>query len=327
MTSKKIAIIGAGISGLACAGQLSQADYAVTVFDKSQGVGGRMSHRDFEKWGADHGAQYFTTKDPLFTAEVQKWIKEGVASPWLGKIATYTHGQSKALADTKQRFVGVPAMTAPAKFLAKGLNIELNHTITSINRAHDHWELCIHDEQSLTDQFEQVIFAIPPVQAKHLIARYSKQLSAVCDQANMLPCWTLMAYLKKPLDLPFDGAFVNDSLFSWIARDNTKPERPRYETWVAQASHAWSQEHVDLSHYEVEPALVEAFNALTGASCDLYQSHLWRYAKLETESTINFSLDSQMQLGLCGDWLRASTIEGAWLSGYLLAQEFISLND
>ena len=42
-SSKKIAIIGAGISGLSCAAQLHQQGHLITVFDKSKGVAGRMS--------------------------------------------------------------------------------------------------------------------------------------------------------------------------------------------------------------------------------------------------------------------------------------------
>ena len=39
MTS--IAVIGAGMAGLVCANALQQAGAAVTVFEKSRGVGGR----------------------------------------------------------------------------------------------------------------------------------------------------------------------------------------------------------------------------------------------------------------------------------------------
>ena len=92
----------------------------------------------------------------------------------------------------------------------------------------------------------------------------------------MLPCWTLLAYLKEPLNLPFDGAFVEGSVFSWLARDNSKPDRPVYETWVAQASHAWSKVHVDQTQFEIEPILIKAFEELTGVEPDLHQSHLWR---------------------------------------------------
>lgn len=320
MKSLKVGIIGAGIAGLSCAHQLTLAGHEVVIFDKSHGVGGRMSHRNYEKWGADHGAQYFTAKDPLFAEEVQRWIQAGVASSWLGKIVSYTHGQIVGSDPTKKRYVGVPEMSSPAKYLAKNVVLELSQTITEITKINGYWEVSSKESGVLPHQFDFLICATPPAQAKNLIGKNSQNLQVMCSEVQMQPCWTFLAYLRNPLTLDFDGAFINDHIFSWIARDNTKPERSRYETWVAQANPAWSEEHLDLSHYEVEPLLIEAFQNLTGAECDLYQTHLWRYAKLENESQSNYGLDTQNQLALCGDWLRTSTVEGAWMSGFHLAK-------
>ena len=56
-----VAIIGAGISGLSAARTLQDHGLTVTVFDKSRGVGGRMSTRRTDQGTTfDHGAQYFT---------------------------------------------------------------------------------------------------------------------------------------------------------------------------------------------------------------------------------------------------------------------------
>ena len=52
-----IAVVGAGIAGLACATTLQQAGVQVSVFDKSRGAGGRMSTRRTDSWQCDHGAQ------------------------------------------------------------------------------------------------------------------------------------------------------------------------------------------------------------------------------------------------------------------------------
>ncbi|MFM8940069.1 MAG: FAD-dependent oxidoreductase, partial [Phenylobacterium sp.] len=60
----RIAIIGAGLSGLACARSLHREGRKVQLFDKARGPGGRMSTRRVETplgtIGFDHGAQYFT---------------------------------------------------------------------------------------------------------------------------------------------------------------------------------------------------------------------------------------------------------------------------
>lgn len=320
-TKKRIAIIGSGIAGLSCAKELQAHGFAVTLFDKSKGVGGRMSHRYVGDWEADHGAQYFTARDPLFQREVTQWVEAKVAKPWSGRIVTFNHGNAIDKPSDATRYVGIPAMTSPAKHLARNLNVLTQHTVVNLHRINDLWKITTKEHGQLAGAFEYVVLAIPSVQAERLIGKYSSSLKAICQEVIMLPCWTLLAYLKEPLNLPFDGAFVEGSVFSWLARDNSKPDRPVYETWVAQASHAWSKVHVDQTQFEIEPILIKAFEALTEVEPDLHQSHLWRYAKLEEANEREFGIDPSIAVGLCGDWLKNSTIEGAWLSGYRLAQQ------
>jgi len=319
MTKKKIGVIGAGIAGLSCAKELVSAGFDVTVFDKGRGVGGRMSHRHFENWGADHGAQYFTVKNPLFAKEAEIWLKENVIAPWQGRLAKIDNTVAE-YQDEVIRYVGTPGMNAPAKYLAQGHKLHTSYTVTEIKRSQGYWSVVTKECGELEYAFDFIIFAIPSVQAKHLIDRYSTSLRDLCESAKMLPCWTLMAYLKNPLSLNFDGAFVKNHMYSWIARDSDKPERSIYESWVAQASPEWSTEHVDIAPAEVEQYLTEGFKDLTGCECDLYQTHLWRYARLETPQELNYSIDSQAKLAVCGDWLRNSTVEDAWLSGYYLGR-------
>ena len=322
---KRVAIIGAGMAGLTCAHELAKSGFDVHVFEKSKGVGGRMSHRYYEEWEADHGAQYFTVKDLLFAAQLTEWMNAGVVAEWDGKIVEFDSGSIRALRSTMQRYVGVPAMTAPAKYIARSLSIHTQHSVVGLKQINNLWRINTKEQGTFELAFEYLLCAIPSVQARTLVGSYSEQLNAVCKNVVMLPCWTLMGYFKSPLPLDFDGAFVRGSLYSWIARDNAKPGRTTYESWVAQASNAWSQEHIDLTYFEIEPILLKAFKDLTGFDCDLYQSHLWRYAKLESPSELNYVFDEDIRVGLCGDWLKHSTVEGAWLSGYQMAQYLISI--
>ena len=56
---QSVAIVGAGVSGLACALDLAQKKYAVTVFDKnSQWGGGLRGHSDFEVFASDFDIQF-----------------------------------------------------------------------------------------------------------------------------------------------------------------------------------------------------------------------------------------------------------------------------
>ena len=79
--TQNIAIVGAGISGLSAARKLIE-KHNVIIFDKSRGVGGRMSTRYSEAYEFDHGAQYFTAKDERFKVLLSSETFEDVIKPW-----------------------------------------------------------------------------------------------------------------------------------------------------------------------------------------------------------------------------------------------------
>ena len=81
----KIAVIGAGLSGLTVANQLKQhAD--VTVFEKSRGTSGRLSTRRAEPFIFDHGAQFFTAKTDAFKSHIKPLIEAGIVAPWNARV-------------------------------------------------------------------------------------------------------------------------------------------------------------------------------------------------------------------------------------------------
>jgi oxygen-dependent protoporphyrinogen oxidase len=63
MTSKRIAVIGAGIAGLTAAYRLQQAGHHVEVYEARDYVGGRMSSTDWQGFRISPGAQFFTGVD------------------------------------------------------------------------------------------------------------------------------------------------------------------------------------------------------------------------------------------------------------------------
>ncbi|BEP96410.1 hypothetical protein GmRootA79_47940 [Acidovorax sp. A79] len=120
-----IAVIGAGLAGLSCAQALLQAGHMVHVFDKSRGPSGRMSTRcpedEHGAWQCDHGAQYFTARDPAFRAEVAHWQRAGVAAVWDARLASFDGSIWTTPHTPLERFVGTPRMTSPAAWLVQSL--------------------------------------------------------------------------------------------------------------------------------------------------------------------------------------------------------------
>ena len=93
-----VAVVGAGIAGLAAARALRAAGHSVIVFDKGRGPGGRASSRRAEPFAFDHGAQYFTVRDPRFQTVVDALRDRGVVAPWTGRIVALSPQGPRPLA-------------------------------------------------------------------------------------------------------------------------------------------------------------------------------------------------------------------------------------
>ncbi|QDU99250.1 NAD(P)/FAD-dependent oxidoreductase [Lignipirellula cremea] len=325
---ESVAVIGAGMAGLCCAQHLRAAGLTVRVFDKSRGVGGRLATRRTDGEAAfDHGAQYFTVSDPILRRHVDSWIRAGVAAPWSGRIVVLKQGQTSPPHGEVTRYVGAPAMTAIAKHLAHGLNLELNARIARLEPAGEKWRLRGEQEQDL-GQFDAVLVTAPAPQTLDLLqglAPFDAQLA----EARLAPSWAVMLALPEPLALPLDGAFVEDSPLSWIARNSSKPERPATpDCWVLHARGDWSEEHLEEAPETVIAALLAAFWSATGATAppDLTATaHRWRYALPTNPLPERCLFDPQSRLGVAGDWCGGPKVEGAFLSGLALAEAVFSL--
>jgi predicted NAD/FAD-dependent oxidoreductase len=332
----QIAVIGAGIAGLACATALQQAGCHVHLFDKSRGAGGRMSTRRADDWQCDHGAQYFTARDSDFRAEVTRWQQAGAAALWDATLQAIDADGARPLASTLERFVGTPRMSSPAALLAQSLNLTTGSTIVQLRRTDDgRWHLRSSEDGDLEQRFDAVMLALPSPQASALLQASSVQASSV--QATSLPalaelasgvamsgCWTLMLRFAVAPNMPYDAAFINHGPLRWVCRNNSKPGRSGQETWLLHASPEWSSDHLEQDADTVAALLLQAFGQLNGPAPDAWTAHRWRYAQPQPALSLGCTWDADITLGLCGDWLNGGKVEGAWLSGRALALRYLS---
>jgi renalase len=312
-----IAVVGAGLSGLACALELQRAGHKVTVFEKGQDAGGRMATRETELGGFDHGAQYFTVTDPSFRRAVDGWSAAGLVAPWEGRIVALAGGRSQQGTETR-RYVGVPGMNAVARMLAADLDLRCEARIASVERL-PAWHL--GDETGSTHgPFDAVALAVPADQALPLLAA-DPVMAASASRARLDPCWALMLGFPVPLALDYDGAFSGNHRIAWIARENSKPGRRPGERWVVHARPDWSSEHVEDDPDDVRIKLLKSFHELTGTAVQPIHAvvHRWRYASVPAPLDAPCLWNPAIGLGACGDWCGGPRIEGAWLSGSALA--------
>lgn len=312
-----IAVIGAGIAGLSCARSLADAGHRLRVFEKSRGLGGRMATRRTAHGNYDHGAQYFTARDPAFRALVESWLAAGVAAPYAGRVARISGGVAHALEAREPRFVGTPLMNAGCHVLGAGLDIELECQVSAVTPTESGWR--ISWEEGGESGFDAVVLAVPAVQAVPLCAAVH-ELAARARAAAYAPCWAALLQYPAPLATAFDAAFVDDDVLGWVMRDASRPGRAAGERWVLQANAEWSALHLEENREQVTPQLVAAFHALLGDAPAPSEAtaHRWRYALTPGLGT-GLLWDGERRIGVCGDWCADGRIEGAWLSGRTLA--------
>lgn len=330
-----IAIVGAGLSGLICAQQLQEQGNTVIVYEKGAEPGGRMRTRQTELGGFDHGAQYFTATSAAFKQAIVGWRKAGLVAPWTGKLVVLINGETEQPARTasmlKQRFVAVPGMNAIAAHLAQGIDLRTEQAVKSIEEHGDHqWLLKIASDgapiEASAGPFDAVIVATPAPSATMLLAAAPK-LCEEADKVRYAPCWSLMLGFPTPLDLGYDGAWVEGSRLSWIARDSSKPKRRAGEHWVAHASGAWSDEHYEDDEDRAREKLLKAFREATGSEIQpLYVAlHRWNTAQALDPLNKGCLWDGETRIGACGDWCSAGLegagrVENAYLSGLAMAE-------
>lgn len=301
----RVAVIGAGVAGLAAARVLAAAGAEVTIFEKSRGPGGRMATRRTGDLQFDHGVQYVTAKGAPFMAELARWRAAGVADTWFADA-----------------LVGTPRMTAPARFMSDGLAVVTQALVTRVERREARWWAHVAD-QPAQGPFDALVCAIPAPQAAPLLTPHGPLFAALAD-VGFAPCWALMAAWNQPVgEGPDRLAPENDPAIAWIARDSSKPGRAfATTTLVAHAGAQWTRARLEETPDAVIPHLLGHLARLTGINAAPFHvsAHRWRFAFVDRPLGESFLFDPSRGIGACGDWCLGARVETAFESGGALGR-------
>jgi predicted NAD/FAD-dependent oxidoreductase len=325
-----VAVIGAGIAGLACATTLARAGSGVTLFEKSRRQGGRVATRRLEGLSFNHGAQFATAHGPDFAALLAGLATAGIAASWPaaggeGRRMSFRPGMSAlpAAMAAQAAMAGTDLRTARhAAFLHR---IDAGWQVRHLDAADILPGCTTREGGDLSGPFGAVLVALPGHQAASLIATAGHRFADTARTAVMAPCWAVMARFAEPID----GCDVRQSATSsvaWAAREGSRPgAEPAADRWVLHASADWSRAHLEDGPEVAGAALIAAFRAETGAAApDLVLAHRWRYALVETPLGQACLWDDAARLGLCGDWCLGGRIEAAHDSGTALARAVLA---
>lgn len=312
----RVAVIGAGISGLACARSLAAGGVEVAVFEKAGRVGGRAATCHMP-WGSfDHGAQYFTARGGPFRQVLRHWVDNGIAASWENGAPRI----GDSLVPGESLHVGTPGMASIGVALAAGLDVQLDCEVGHILRtpAGD-WRLQRRDGREL-GTFDWLISSAPAPLTADLLAAIAPDLAQEAARCRYSACWSVMARCENwnasgPALIRPTG-----SPLSWAAHDGIKPGRITQPTWVLQATPEWSNANLDATPDEVCHALLDAWARLGAPRAGISTAHRWRHALAETPIGRPYLLCAERHIGACGDWCTAPRIESAFDSGLALSR-------
>jgi len=314
-----IAIIGAGLAGIAAARALIARGHAVVMFDKGRGPGGRLATRRIEAEGRklqfDHGAQYLRAESADFASAL---VEAGTA-PW---------------PDAARR-VGVPSMSAvPRALLGDIPCVALRHVGQIAGHPGAwmlrHWDArLVRPGKPLPDTtpeeagpFAAVLLTMPATQAREVLGQHAPRLHEALAAIRYAPCWTVMAAFNAPLALP-ETLRPEAHAIGWAARDSAKPGRDAsQENWVIQAGPAWTRAHLELTAEDIAaPLLAElaGFSAAPLPAPFMAVAHRWRYSLLEAPLGEPCLWDATTRIGYASDGCIGGRAEVAWQSGAALA--------
>lgn len=293
-------MVGAGLSGVACARALLHHGIDVDVYERGRAVGGRMASPTVHGRRTDIGAAYFTAKEPDFVAVVDDWVARGLARAWTDTFDVFSpDGHTRTSGPV--RFAAPDGLRSLVKAMAPDA-VRLEHTVSDV------------DDLAA----DAVVVAMPDPQAARLVpdaadwVAYEPVIAVAAGWAQR--CWPIT-----------DAAFVNDDPdLSFIADDGAR-RGDGAAVLVAHTTASRAQAHLEAPESAL-PAVLEALARGLGVTEEPQWTHVhrWTFAKpVDTHGDSPFALvtRSGRPLGLCGDsWCPsgAPRVESAWLSGHRL---------
>lgn len=324
---QRIAVIGAGLAGLTVAREL-QDHAAVTLFDKSATVGGRMASRHSNKYHFDHGARFFTIRTSEFRAFLNPYINSGHVCRWDARFVEMDRHRvmaSRRWVVDYPHFVATPDMNSLCCDMADGLDLHTGTAVKHIQRRNQHWKLVDSNGKHL-DPFDWVVCAIPAAQC-HQLMPDGFEHAATIELRQMTGCYSLMLGFQRPLPLEWDAALVKNADISWISVNSSKPGRKGGYALLAHATNHWADAHIKDELQYVQDHLMKEVSDIIDhdtKDADHIDLHRWRYANIDKQSGDASLVDVTRQLVAVGDWCIQGRVESAFPSGRDAAQRLRS---
>lgn len=331
-----ILIVGAGVSGLACAKALAGSRGPLQVLERARGIGGRCTTRRLEGQPMDLGPVFLHGRSAAFRQALEAVPAQPLPG-WPEQVrGSGRPCQPEAFTPGEHRIAFAEGLSAFPKWLGAGLDIQTGAEVAAMEVIGPRFRLRVKDGPPR--EAGTVVLALAPEQVLRLLAEGSEFAAAAAAETATLralltlsrsePSLTLAALYPAQVPLPvWQVWYPEDSrILQLVSHDSSKRPEPAFRAMVFQAHARWSGEHLEDGDWP-DRVLAEAARLLgPWAASPLHRHpHRWRYARTgrsgEMSAPLLFHLPGGARLGVCGDRFAAGGgVEGAWLSGSALAR-------
>lgn len=332
-------VIGAGVSGLACARGLSLAGAEVRVVDKSRGVGGRCATRRIDGQSVDHGAAFYHGDDRVFLAALDQTPDADPIEGWPRVVVGEgSPCQPRSLRPGERRLAFGRGMTAFPKHLASGLDIDLETHVRRLDVERDGRVRAL-TEDGREYRAGTVCVALPAPQALDLVrtlASPERPVVALLDLlagASSVRCLTVAAGYPASLSgPPWEMAYPEDSrILQTVSHDSSKRRSPRWTVIVLQGLPCWSHRNWERPEEAWRDEMLAEAARLYGGWIGRpgwAQAHRWRFARIggggDLSGPLLASLSRGSRIAVCGEaFAWGGGVQAAWRSGRLLARRLM----
>ncbi len=321
----RVAVIGAGLAGLAAARTLRTQPGVeeVVVFDKGRSVGGRMATRRIGDARLDHGAQFFTVRHDEFRAQVDDWRQRGLVRVWCRGFGND---------DGHPRFIGSSGMNSLAKDLATGLaegtQLHLGSRIFEVARSGGRWHITVDD--GARHHADALVATCPISQTWAILAPggYDGAPERLW-RTPYHPVVGLLVVLDRPSAVPEPGGVQFDPTdpeapFGFVGDNHQKGISP-VPAVTFHATQPWSARHVDADDAFLRDELLARARPWLG-DASVLEAHVkrWRLATPSVPWPDSCWVDHEARLALAGDVFAGPRVEAAYRSGLAAAHAVTS---
>ncbi|RKN39352.1 NAD(P)/FAD-dependent oxidoreductase [Micromonospora endolithica] len=305
-------VVGAGIAGVACAGELVRAGIPVQVRERGRVAGGRMASRRFDGRPADIGAAYFTVSDPAFAEVVERWRAAGLVREWAGTFVAYgPDGRREVPGPT--RWSAPRGLRSLVEDLARDLPVTMDRLVLGVEPGP------LVDGQPCA----AAVLAMPGPQAALLLDPALAEATHAVQAQRWTPALAVVLRFPERRWADFRGAFVNEHPVLALVCDDGDRRGDGAPVLVAHTTPEFAAGHLaqpSAAGPAVERAVRELL-ALPEPAAEVYV-HRWTYAKPTDGPAGTHHLDAD-RIGLAGDAFGKPRVQTAWLSGHHLARALI----